>query len=252
VYHILKLQCEKLENTKFHCVNRFFAVSLSQMATENQIVTDLRTPKESRDIPPVEKKENEPEGATKIATTFEIIWETVRYALVAALIIIPIRTYVAQPFVVSGNSMFPTFHNGEYLIVNELAKYKGIYNRGDVVILRYPNDPSKYFIKRVIGLPGETVTIVRGVVTISGPMHPTPIVLDEPYVKNPKLDSSSRTLSDEEFFVMGDNRAQSSDSRVWGPVPERLMDGTTLLRLFPFTEITLHPGSLESFNISAL
>ncbi|MEK7118183.1 MAG: signal peptidase I, partial [Patescibacteria group bacterium] len=92
----------------------------------------------------------------KVAGTWGIIWETVRYALVAALIIIPIRTFIAQPFVVSGNSMYPTFHNGEYLIVNELAKYQDTYERGDVVILRYPVDPSKYFIKRVIGLPEET------------------------------------------------------------------------------------------------
>ncbi len=223
------------------------------MITENTSVTDLRSPKESYATPPPQNDPKEPkDGETKVATTLEIFWETLRYAVVAALIIIPIRTFVAQPFVVSGNSMFPTFHNGEYLIVNELAKYKGIYNRGDVVILRYPNDPSKYFIKRVIGLPGETVTIVRGTVTITGPTHPTPIVLDEPYVKNPKLDSSSRTLSNEEYFVMGDNRAQSSDSRVWGPVPQRLMDGKPLVRLFPFTEIMLHPGSVESFHITEL
>lgn len=182
-------------------------------------------------------------------SAFEIIWETVRYALIAALIIIPIRTFIAQPFVVSGNSMYPTFHNGEYLIVNELAKYQGVYNRGDVVILRYPNDPSKYFIKRVIGLPGETVSIKNGVVSITSSKITTPLVLDEPYVKNPKIDNSSRTLDNEEYFVMGDNRAQSSDSRIWGPVPARLMDGKALLRLFPFTQIALHPGSTENFHL---
>jgi signal peptidase I len=204
------------------------------------------------DLPVKDSSENKERGNPhegKGQTLFEMIWETVRYALIAALIIIPIRTFIAQPFVVSGNSMYPTFHNGEYLIVNELAKYQAVYNRGDVVILRYPNDPSKYFIKRVIGLPGETVTILNGTVSITSSTRTTPLVLNEPYVKNQKTDSSSRTLDNEEYFVMGDNRAQSSDSRVWGPVPARLMDGKALLRLFPFTQISLHPGSLEQFHV---
>ncbi len=182
-------------------------------------------------------------------TTLEVIWETVRYAIIAALIIIPIRTFIAQPFVVSGNSMFPTFANGEYLIVDETKKYLGDYERGDVVILRYPNDPSKYFIKRVIGLPGETVSIRNGIVSITSTSQPTPLVLDEPYVKNLKFDTSVRVLGNDEFYVMGDNRAQSSDSRIWGPVPRKLMDGKALLRLYPFSDITLFPGGVKGFGI---
>ncbi len=179
---------------------------------------------------------------------WSVLWETLRYAFVAALIIIPIRTFIAQPFVVSGNSMYPTFHNGEYLIVNELAKYVGEYERGDVVILRYPIDPSKYFIKRVVGLPGETVMIKDGVVSVEGGTNDGTLVLSEPYVKNIKRDNSSRTLANDEYFVMGDNRAQSSDSRVWGPVPKKLMDGKALLRLFPLTAIAYHPGDVTSFE----
>jgi signal peptidase I len=182
-------------------------------------------------------------------TTLEVIWETVRYAIIAALIIIPIRTFVAQPFVVSGNSMFPTFTNGQYLIVDETKKYLGTYERGDVVILRYPNDPSKYFIKRVIGLPGETVSIRNGIVSITSASQPSPVVLHEPYVKNTKFDTSVRVLGNDEFYVMGDNRAQSSDSRIWGPVPRKLMDGKALLRLYPFSDINLYPGGVEGFGI---
>lgn len=196
-----------------------------------------------------EYREQNPKKEVPTGGTLSVIWETVRYAFIAALIIIPIRTFIAQPFVVSGNSMYPTFHNGEYLIVNELAKYSGTYERGDVVILRYPLNPSKYFIKRVIGLPGETVALADGVVTITGSTHASPLTLSEPYVKNPKDDSFSRTLDAEEYFVMGDNRAQSSDSRVWGPVPKDLMDGKVLLRLFPITTIGVHPGSLTAFGI---
>lgn len=216
------------------------------MLEHNDQITDLRT-KASGEISQ-KNTPTEPEG-DKDTSWLAIIWETARYAIVAAIIIIPIRTFVAQPFIVSGNSMYPTYHNGEYLIVNELVKYFGDYARGDVVILRYPNDPSKYFIKRVIGLPNETVTIRNGVVSITSPSRTTPLVLQEPYVKNVKLDNSSRTLDNDEFFVMGDNRAQSSDSRIWGPVPRRLMNGEALLRLFPITKIALHPGSLDSFNI---
>lgn len=215
------------------------------------------TPKNSANEKPVDlrnvvpakestKKDNPEEEAEP--TMLGVIWETLKYALIAAIIILPIRTFIAQPFVVSGDSMFPTFHNGEYLIVNELAKYVGSYSRGDIVILRYPNDPSKFFIKRVIGLPGETVTIQDGVVSITSPTQKSPLVLNEPYVKNPQINSSARTLDQEEYFVMGDNRARSSDSRIWGPVPKRLMDGKALMRLFPFTAIALHPGSLESFH----
>jgi signal peptidase I len=190
------------------------------------------------------------ESEEKSGTTLQVVWETIRYAIIAAIIIIPIRIFIAQPFVVSGNSMFPTLHNGEYLIVDEATKYIGEYHRGDVVIIRYPNDPSKYFIKRVIGLPGETVTVESGIVSITSPSQKTPLVLNEPYVKNTKDDSSVRTLSNEEYFVMGDNRAQSSDSRVWGPVPTKLMDGKAFLRLFPFSKIALHPGGTESFGVT--
>lgn len=206
-----------------------------------------------RDAPSLSKtnnkhhNENDPTGET---SWLEVVWETVKYALVALVIIVPVRIFIAQPFIVSGNSMYPTYHNGEYLIVNETIKYFGEYHRGDVVIIRYPNDPSKYFIKRVIGLPGETVTIRNGVVSITSATQTTPLVLEEPYVENRKNDNLSRTLDNDEFFVMGDNRAQSSDSRIWGPVPKRLMNGEALLRLFPISAIALHPGSIESFGIT--
>lgn len=223
----------------------------TQMSLEKETVTDLRKPgSTSVEASRVAGNLDGKKPDEKKPTLLQVVWETVRYAAIAAIIIIPIRTFIAQPFVVSGNSMFPTFHNGEYLIVDETTKYLGEYHRGDVVILRYPNDPSKYFIKRVIGLPGETVTIQNGVVSITSATQTTPLVLSEPYVKNAKFDSSTRTLSDTEYFVMGDNRAQSSDSRVWGPVPESLMDGKALVRLLPISATALHPGGITSFGIT--
>ncbi len=220
------------------------------MNAQNENITDLRdlraqtknTQKNSEPQPSLNTPEN-------TGGTLGVVWETIKYALIAALIIIPIRTFIAQPFVVSGNSMYPTFHNGEYLIVDELSKYIGTYMRGDVVILRYPNDPSKYFIKRVIGLPGETITITNGIVSITSKNQKSPLILNEPYVTNTKPDTSVRTLDNDEYFVMGDNRAQSSDSRIWGPVPARLMDGKAYVRLFPFRSMAYHPGGLEHFNV---
>ncbi len=236
---------KNLPDTHFAIVSSSFVrYDKPQMNSENQAL-DLRN-----DTAPTTTPSNDQKNDDKEPTMLGVIWETLKYAFIAFIIIWPIRTFVAQPFVVSGNSMYPTFHNGEYLIVNELAKYVGDYQRGDVVILRYPNDPTKFFIKRVIGLPGETITIANGVVSITSPTQKTPLVLTEPYVKNAKVDSSARTLDAEEYFVMGDNRAQSSDSRIWGPVPKRLMDGKALVRLFPFTAVAVHPGSLQSFHVS--
>lgn len=210
-------------------------------------------PKHVTDLRPLDAEhERKTVDDQKQGSTFwSSVWETIRYALIAAAIIIPVRVFIAQPFVVSGNSMFPTFRNGEYLIVDELSKYIGEYRRGDVVIIRYPQDPSKYFIKRIIGLPGETVSIQNGSVTVSGGTLEAPLVLKEPYVKNIKSDTIERTLDGTEYFVMGDNRAQSSDSRYWGPVPERLMDGKALIRLFPLSRAEWKPGSLESFGINS-
>jgi signal peptidase I len=205
--------------------------------------TDLRQGTPLATPPPTPKAPDHEESTTLMGH----LWDIVKYALVAAIIIIPVRMFVAQPFIVSGKSMYPTFKNGEYLIVDELSKRTSGYDRGDVVILKYPNDPSEFYIKRVIGLPGEIVTVNSGVTEITK-ADGTRVTLDEQYVKNPKGDSMTRKLSDTEYFVMGDNRAQSSDSRSWGPVPARLMDGKALLRLFPPTRIELHPGAIEKFT----
>src|SRR3989344_5716676 len=87
------------------------------------------------------------------------VWDLLKFAALATIIVLPIRAYVAQPFVVSGRSMVPTFQNGQYLIVDEISYRFHSPQRGDVIIFKYPKDPTKYFIKRVIGLPGETVEI---------------------------------------------------------------------------------------------
>lgn len=156
-----------------------------------------------------------------------------KLVFISLVVVIPFRLYVAQPFIVEGSSMDPTFENGEYLIVDELTYHWKNPERGSVLIFRYPRDPSKYFIKRVIGLPGETLEIEKGVVTIKNGANPLGLTLEEPYVKYPKSDNLSVTLKENEFFVMGDNRLGSADSRLWGPVPREDVIGRPIIRFVP-------------------
>ncbi|MEK7227432.1 MAG: signal peptidase I [Patescibacteria group bacterium] len=151
----------------------------------------------------------------------------------ALIIVIPFRLYVAQPFIVDGASMDPTFRNGQYLIVDEVTYHFKAPERGSVLIFKYPLNPKKYYIKRVIGLPTEIISVKDGEVTIVNALNPEGIRLDEPYVKLEKKESLNYTLGQGEYFVMGDNRIASSDSRVWGPVPEQNIIGRPIIRFFP-------------------
>src|SRR4051812_32072411 len=110
------------------------------------------------------------------------LWDFVKVILVALIIILPIRYFVFQPFIVSGSSMEPNFQNGQYLIIDELSYRFHTPNRGDVLVLKYPKDTTQYFIKRVIGLPGEKVQVDNGQVTIYNSEHPDGMVMNEPYL----------------------------------------------------------------------
>ena len=171
------------------------------------------------------------------------VWELVKYAIVALIIVVPFRIFIAQPYIVSGSSMDPTFKNADYLIVDQLSKRFEDPKRESVVIIRYPKDTSKFFIKRLIGFPGETVEIKNGIVTIYNKDNKTGLKLNEPYVIYKKADNSTITLGPDEYFVLGDNRAGSSDSRVWGTLPEKYIIGVPILRLFPLNKISVWPGS---------
>ncbi len=171
--------------------------------------------------------------------------ELLKFVIIAAVIVFPIRLFVAQPFIVSGASMVPTFHNGEYLIVDELSYRLGAPNRGDVIIFRPPQAPREFYIKRIIGLPGESVSIKGDQITITKEDGST-LELQEPYITNRGNGSAKTTvLKDEEYFVMGDNRPESSDSRVWGPLPRDNIVGRAFIRLLPIDSITVFPGSIS-------
>ena len=163
-------------------------------------------------------------------------------ALLIVVVVIPIRLFVVSPFVVDGESMYPTFQNMNYLIVDELVYDFEKPARGDVIVFRYPKDPSIFYIKRIIGLPGETVAIHNGVVTITE-TNGSKLTLNEPYVVNEDTTyTNSVTLGAHDYFVMGDNRPNSSDSRVWGPVPRANIVGRVDVRLLPLAEAAFLPG----------
>ncbi|KKS27522.1 MAG: Signal peptidase I [Parcubacteria group bacterium GW2011_GWC1_42_11] len=173
-------------------------------------------------------------------------WETFRFLCIAIVIVVPIRLFIAQPFIVSGASMDPTFKDKQYLIVDELSYHLDDPLRGDVVIFKYPRNPKQYFIKRVIGLPGETVIVNgQGQVFIKDTDGNITLTLDEPYVEHMKDDSVELKLGLGEYFMMGDNRSGSFDSRSWGAVDRELIVGKAFLRLFPLTEVAVLPGQFR-------
>ena len=185
-------------------------------------------------------------GEVKNDSTENSFWEIARFAIIALIIVLPVRWFIAQPFIVSGASMQDTFHDKEYLIVDQLSYRFEEPSRGDVIIFRYPNDPSKYFIKRIIALPGETINISGTSVQIQNAEHPEGFTLDEPYAQ---LGESNRpqslTLSSEEYFVMGDNRDHSSDSRTWGTLDRDAIVGRAFIRLLPPQRIDFMPGETK-------
>ncbi len=175
------------------------------------------------------------------------ISEILRFAIFALIIVLPIRIFVAQPFIVSGASMETTFSTGQYLIVDQLTYHFEDPKRGEVVVFRYPKDPSKFFIKRVIGIPGDTIDIAGSEVKISNTEHPDGVVLNEDaYVHSMRPGTTlTEILGDGEYFVMGDNRDASSDSRSWGVLQRERIVGRAFLRLFPVTVVDLFPGKLD-------
>lgn len=187
---------------------------------------------------------NTPVSSTEKRHSFrKETWETVRFVLIALAVVIPVRMFIAQPFIVSGASMDPTFATGQYLIVDEVSYRLSKPSRGDVVIFKYPMNPKQFFIKRLIGLPGETVTVnEQGQVFIKDASGKTTVAMSEPYVKFTKSDSVNETLGANEYFMMGDNRAGSFDSRMWGPVKRDLIVGKAFIRLFPFSSADILPG----------
>lgn len=175
------------------------------------------------------------------------IWEVCKIVVISLVIIVPVRYFLIKPFYVKGASMEPNFHDYEYLIIDEISYRFGHPQRGDVVVFRYPLDPRQFFIKRVIGLPGETIQIDNGEVTVLNQQYPDGIILDEPYLEDTVKTSGSIdvTLGANEYYLLGDNRPSSLDSRVFGPVTRDHIVGQTLLRGWPFNRVGILTGPVE-------
>ncbi|MBL7045080.1 MAG: signal peptidase I [Parcubacteria group bacterium] len=175
-----------------------------------------------------------------------LLKEILKFSLIAILIVAPIRLFIAQPFIVSGASMHPSFDSSQYLIVDQLSYQIGTPERGEVIIFKYPRDPSVFFIKRVIGLPNETVIMDSGKLTIKNDLFPGGFNLDEPYINEETRDTFTTKLKDDEYFVLGDNRNHSSDSRIWGPLDEKFVIGKAFVRLFPINQFSVYPGDYSN------
>jgi len=165
------------------------------------------------------------------------IWEIVKIVVIALAIVIPIRYFLFQPFIVQGDSMLPNFRGDtqvrDYLIVDEITYRFQTPERGDVIVFYAPPNPTQRYIKRIIGLPGETVEIKNNEVYIKNKLGT--FILNENYLPSTDITMGNIkvTLDDNDYFVLGDNRAASSDSRSWGTLPKHMIIGKVLFRLWP-------------------
>lgn len=186
------------------------------------------------------------EGRSLVSKALEFIGELVHVVIISLAIIVPIRYFLIQPFYVKGASMEPNFYDHEYLIIDEISYRFHPPARGDIVVFRYPNDPRQFFIKRIVAMPGERIKLSNGKVTIYDAEHPEGRLLDETSYLGSVFTVGEKdiTLSAEEYFLMGDNRAASLDSRIFGPVPRSYIVGRVWFRGWP-------PEKIHFFNNSA-
>jgi signal peptidase I len=176
-----------------------------------------------------------------LKSVFKFSWDILKVAIIALVLAGLVRYFLVQPFFVEGASMEPNFENGEYLLIDELSYYFRPVERDEVVVFHYPLDTSKYYIKRVIGLPEETVEIKNNQVTIYNDRYPNGFTLNESYLpKSLTTDGQIKEkLGKDEYFVLGDNRPVSYDSRRWGVLPKNDIVGRVWVRAWPFSRATI-------------
>ncbi len=180
----------------------------------------------------------------------DALGEFIKVIVISLAIILPIRYFLVQPFYVKGASMEPTVLDHEYLIIDELTYRFRNATRGEVIVFRPPQDQSDFFIKRVIGLPGEKVLVADGSVVIINNEHPKGFILKEPYLEY-VIDPGDRAnvqLGEHEYFVMGDNRPHSLDSRRIGPIKNTDIVGRALVRGWPFNRVHIFKAPVYSID----
>jgi len=184
---------------------------------------------------------------TPIGTAIVFVLEFAQIIVIALAIIIPVRYFLIQPFYVKGASMEPNFYDREYLIIDEVSYRFNEPARGEIVVFKYPKDPSEFFIKRIIGLPGETIEIFDSQITIYNDEHPNGAILDESvYLPEDTVTPGRKkvTLGSDEYFVMGDNRDASLDSRIFGPIPLTALIGRVWVRGLPVSRAGIFESPL--------
>lgn len=180
----------------------------------------------------------------QLKTVGSFFWEVVKVALISLAIIVPIRFFLVQPFYVKGQSMEPNFHDKDYLLIDEISYRFRAPSEGEAVVFRYPRNPTEFFIKRIIGLPGDHVVIRDGHVWVGKPGGDVR-QLAEPYLKPSVLTRGEYdvTVGAHEYFVLGDNREASLDSRSFGAVDARAVVGRIWVRGWPFDRWTVYPAT---------
>lgn len=185
----------------------------------------------------------------KIKNFLVLAWEGIKVLAISFAIIIPVRYFLIQPFYVKGMSMESNFQDHEYLIIDEISYRFRPVERGEVIVFRYPLNPQEYYIKRIIGLPGEGVQVKDSKVIIYNEQNPGGQVLTEKYLDENMpsyANSDDRVdLGPNEYFVMGDNRTASKDSRVFGAVNKSFITGRVMLRGWPFDRAKIFNDSVD-------
>ncbi len=202
---------------------------------ESSLAESYSTPQEAAEtppglqpgLPPDVQPDLLPAPPSRWATWGPALRELVETILLTLVIFFMIR-FAVENFRIEGSSMVPNFHDGQFLLVNKIAYKIGHPQRGDVIIFKFPLNESKNYIKRVIGLPGETVQIRAGRVYING------VLMEEQFpFEHAEYEYGPTTLQTDEYFVLGDNRPESSDSHFWGPVPARDIVGKAWISYWP-------------------
>ncbi len=176
-----------------------------------------------------------------LKSSFKFFWELAKVAAIALVLAGLVRYFIVQPFFVEGASMEPNFENGEYLLIDEASYYFKNASRGEVIVFHYPLDTSKYYIKRVIGLPWETIEIKDGKVAIYNNENPKGFIIEERYISSGFITDGNikKKLGANEYFVLGDNRPASSDSRRWGVLPQNDIVGRVFIRAWPLSRANI-------------
>jgi signal peptidase I len=228
-------------------VNTFFRSDSSELLSKDDTQPPVASSSSSNVIPPPPiPSPSEPSGSRGLPVRERTqTGSLIGYTIFALGLALCIRFFIAAPYVVSGSSMEPNFHNWDYLITDRVSYRLSEPQRGDVVVFHLPQEYSRTLIKRVVGLPGDTLTVDPQGVRIVNAEHPNGFYLDEPYLapenrggpQNVTLKLDSTT-----YAVLGDNRRVSSDSRSWGELPRENIVGRVLLRLFPLSAIGVLPA----------